>query len=149
MVYWEWRQKEKTISFENELTFCRIKYTWFLQIVYRFNSETRRLLFIYIVWGYDFQSRKNRKNCCYMFSFGIVYLFMIYSFGRNEDTAKSSLPPIKTSDNRQIARSDFGENDSLKGILFLTNICWNIIIFLMFDVRIFSNVLFKIMSQSI
>ena len=57
------------ISFENELTFCRIKYTWFLQIVYKFNSETRRLLFIYIVWGYDFQSRKNRKNCCCMFFF--------------------------------------------------------------------------------
>ena len=70
-----------------------------------------------------FNQGRTGRTVVICFSFGIVYLFMIYYFGRNEDTAKSSLPPIKTSDNRQIARSDFGENDSLKGILFLTNIC--------------------------
>ena len=70
-----------------------------------------------------FNQGRTGRTVVILFSFGIAYLFMLYSFGRDDGAAISSLPPIKTSDNRQIARSDFGENDSLKGILFLTNIC--------------------------
>ena len=56
---------------------------------------------------------------------GIGYLFMIYSSGRDEGKATSSLPPIKTRGSRYIAKSDFEENDDSKGILFSTNIYCN------------------------
>ena len=61
------------------------------------------------------------------FSAGIGYLFMIYSSGRDEGNATSSLPPIKTRGSRYIAKSDFEENDDSKGILFSTDIYCNII----------------------
>ena len=72
-----------------------------------------------------FNQGRTGRTVLICFSFGIAYLFMIYSFGRDEDTAKSSLPPIKTSGSKHIARSDFEENGSLKGILFSTDICCN------------------------
>ena len=52
---------------------------------------------------------------------------MIYLFGRDEGTATSSLPLIETSGIRHIARSDFEENVGSKGILYLTDICCNVL----------------------
>ena len=49
---------------------------------------------------------------------GIAYLFIICLFWRDEGTATSSLPPIKTSGSRHIAENDFEENGDSKGILF-------------------------------
>ena len=60
-----------------------------------------------------------------LFSAGIVCLFMIYSFGRDERTATLSLPPIKTRGSRHIAKKDFEENGDSKGILFSTDIYCN------------------------
>ena len=72
-----------------------------------------------------FNQGRTGRTVLILLSFGIAYLFMIYSYGRDEGKGKSSSPPIKTSDSRQIAGSDFGENVSLKGILFSTDVCWN------------------------
>ena len=72
-----------------------------------------------------FNQGRTGRTVVILFSFGIAYLFMIYSFGRDEGTAKSSSLPIKTSGSRHIARSDFEENDSSKGILFSSDICCN------------------------
>ena len=80
-------------------------------------------MLIYIVVRYE----GSRKNGCNIFSAGIGYLFMIYSSGRDEGNATSSLPPIKTRGGRYIAKSDFEENDDSKGILFSTDIYCNII----------------------
>ena len=84
----------------------------------------------------------------------IAYLLLIYSFGRDEGTTTSYLPPIKTFDSWHIIRRDFEENGGSKGILFSTDfvaIHGNVkflISYLMYF-QIFSNVLFKIISQSI
>ena len=61
----------------------------------------------------------------YFLSAGIVYLFMIYLFRRDEGTFTSSLPPIKIPGSRQLARSYFEENGDSKGILFSIDICCN------------------------
>ena len=66
-----------------------------------------------------FNQGRTGRSVVILFSFGIVYLFMLYCFGRNEGAAISSLPPIKTYGGRNIARRDFEENGSLKGILFM------------------------------
>ena len=76
-----------------------------------------------------FNQGRTGRPVVIFFSFGIAYLFMIYSFGRDEDTTKSSLPPIKTSGSEHIATSDFEEKGNLKGILFSTDICCNLINF--------------------
>ena len=68
----------------------------------------------------------HERTVVIFFSAGIVYLFMIYLFGRDEGTATSSLPLIETSGIRHIARSDFEENVGSKGILYLTDICCNV-----------------------
>ena len=55
----------------------------------------------------------------------IAYLLLIYSFGRDEGTTTSYLPPIKTFDGLHIVRRDFEENVGSKGILFSTDIYCN------------------------
>ena len=65
-----------------------------------------------------FNQGRTGRTVVILFSFGIAYLFMLYSFGRDEGAAISSLPPIQTSGGRNIARRDFEENGSLKGIIF-------------------------------
>ena len=66
--------------------------------------------------------KDQERTVVIFFSAGIGYLFMIYSSGRDEGNATSSLPPIKTRGGRYIAKSDFEENDDSKGILFSTDI---------------------------
>ena len=69
--------------------------------------------------------KDQERTVVIFFSAGIGYLFMIYSSGRDEGNATSSLPPIKTRGGRYIAKSDFEENDDSKGILFSTDIYCN------------------------
>ena len=64
----------------------------------------------------------NQKTTVLIIVFaGIAYLFIICLFWRDEGTATSSLPPIKTSGSRHIAENDFEENGDSKGILFWTD----------------------------
>ena len=83
------------------------------------------------------------------FSAGIVYLFMIYSSGREQGTATLSLPPIKTRGSGHSAKRDFEENGDSRGILFSTDIYCNKMFDFMFDVLISLDVLFKILRQAI
>ena len=68
----------------------------------------------------------NQKPTVFIIVFaGIAYLFIICLFWRDEGTATSSLPPIKTSGSRHIAENDFEENGDSKGILFWTDFYCN------------------------
>ena len=68
----------------------------------------------------------NQKTTVLIIVFaGIAYLFIICLFWRDEGTATSSLPPIKTSGSRHIAENDFEENGDSKGILFWTDFYCN------------------------
>ena len=71
-----------------------------------------------------FNQGRTGRTVVILFSFGIAYVFMLYSFGRDDGAAISSLPPIKTSGGRNISRRDSEENGSLKSIIFLTDICF-------------------------